>query len=298
MNKNSDEKKLTKVVINWYPGHMVKTKNDIKSKLKLIDIVIEVLDARIPVSSHNKEIDEIFVGKPKIVVLNKSDLSDMEETKKWKEYYLRNGCQVVIMNTNNPNNVAELIVKINEMGKEIYLKKNENKSIEINPIYRVAIVGIPNVGKSTLINKLAKKESVKVGNKPGVTLKNTWIRIANNIDLLDTPGILWPKLDENNAGVKLALTGNIKQEILDEEELACLGVEYLKNNDKHLTMLKEKYKIDDEDLDLEPYDLLEIIGKKRGCIISGGNVDTVRAAKIFLDELKNGKIGNISFEVC
>ena len=289
-DSNKSEKSFSSSSINWYPGHMVKTKNDIKSKIKLIDIVIEVLDARIPVSSHNKEIDEIFVGKPKIVVLNKSDLSDMEETKKWKEYYLKNGCQVVIMNTNNPNNVAELIAKINEMGKEIYLKKNENKSIEINPIYRVAIVGIPNVGKSTLINKLAKKESVKVGNKPGVTLKNTWIRIANNIDLLDTPGILWPRLDDQTVALNLASMPAIKEEILDLEEVSI----YIINTMLKLypENIKTRYNITTEE---DIVEILDQIGKKIGAI-RNYETDYDKVYTTILKDLREGYLGKVTFD--
>ena len=194
---------------------MVKTKNDLKSKIKLIDIIVEVLDARIPLSSSNKDIENLFETKPKIIVLNKVDLADDETTKRWEKEFINRGNKVVIMSANVSSNVNRLIEKINELGQEIYSEKIEGKSIKINPIYRVAIVGIPNVGKSTLINKMAKRETAKVGNKPGVTTANKWIRIANNIDLLDTPGLLWPNLNENDSGAKLALTGNIKQEILE-----------------------------------------------------------------------------------
>ena len=279
-------------------GHMVKTKNDLKSKIKLIDIIVEVLDARIPLSSSNKDIENLFETKPKIIVLNKADLADDETTKRWEKEFINRGNKVVIMSANVSSNVNRLIEKINELGQEIYSEKMEGKSIKINPIYRVAIVGIPNVGKSTLINKIAKRETAKVGNKPGVTTANKWIRIANNIDLLDTPGLLWPNLNENDSGVKLALTGNIKQEILDSEELACLGIAMMISNEKYRKILAEKYKIESINSEDEPYIILEEIGKKRGCIMSGGRVDTERASKLFLDEFKNGKIGKISLEEC
>ncbi len=277
---------------------MVKTKNDLKSKIKLIDIIVEVLDARIPLSSSNKDIENLFETKPKIIVLNKVDLADDETTKRWEKEFINRGNKVVIMSANVSSNVNRLIEKINELGQEIYSEKIEGKSIKINPIYRVAIVGIPNVGKSTLINKMAKRETAKVGNKPGVTTANKWIRIANNIDLLDTPGLLWPNLNENDSGVKLALTGNIKQEILDSEELACLGITMMISNEKYRKILAEKYKIESINSEDEPYIILEEIGKKRGCIMSGGRVDTERASKLFLDEFKNGKIGKISLEEC
>lgn len=277
---------------------MVKTKNDLKSKIKLIDIIVEVLDARIPLSSLNKDIENLFETKPKIIVLNKVDLADDETTKGWEKEFINRGNKVVIMSANVSSNVNRLIEKINELGQEIYSEKVEGKSIKINPIYRVAIVGIPNVGKSTLINKMAKRETAKVGNKPGVTTANKWIRIANNIDLLDTPGLLWPNLNENDSGVKLALTGNIKQEILDSEELACLGIGMMISNEKYRKILVEKYKLESINSEDEPYTILEEIGKKRGCIMSGGRVDTERASKLFLDEFKNGKIGKISLEEC
>lgn len=295
---NGSQENFSKVSISWYPGHMLKTKNDLKSKLKLIDIVVEVLDARIPLSSSNKDLEELFENKSRIIVLNKIDLADDEMTKKWEEYYNNKGFYTMLMNANMALNVDKLLKKINEVGESIYKKKNENKQVEIKPIYRVAIVGIPNVGKSTLINKLAKKETAKASNKPGVTRENKWIRIANNIDLLDTPGLLWPRLDENDSGVKLALTGNIKQEVLDEEELACLGIRYLQNNKRYAKMFSDKYNISIDILQNEPYDILETLGKKRGCLISGGQVDTLRASKIFLEELKNGKIGKITLEEC
>lgn len=277
---------------------MVKTKNDLKSKIKLIDIIVEVLDARIPLSSSNKDIENLFETKPKIIVLNKVDLADDETTKRWEKEFINRGNKVVIMSANVSSNVNRLIEKINELGQEIYSEKIEGKSIKINPIYRVAIVGIPNVGKSTLINKMAKRETAKVGNKPGVTTANKWIRIANNIDLLDTPGLLWPNLNENDSGAKLSLTGNIKQEILDSEELACLGIAMMISNEKYRKILAEKYKIESINSEDEPYTILEEIGKKRGCIMSGGRVDTERASKLFLDEFKNGKIGKISLEEC
>ena len=277
---------------------MVKTKNDLKSKIKLIDIIVEVLDARIPLSSSNKDIENLFETKPKIIVLNKVDLADDETTKRWEKEFINRGNKVVIMSANVSSNVNRLIEKINELCQEIYSEKIEGKSIKINPIYRVAIVGIPNVGKSTLINKMAKRETAKVGNKPGVTTANKWIRIANNIDLLDTPGLLWPNLNENDSGVKLALTGNIKQEILDSEELACLGIGMIISNEKYRKILVEKYKLESINSEDESYTILEEIGKKRGCIMSGGRVDTERASKLFLDEFKNGKIGKISLEEC
>jgi len=282
--------------INWYPGHMVTAAKAIREDLKLIDIVVEVLDARIPKSSQNYIIDEMAVGKEKIVVLNKYDIADKMEVSKWKKYFEEKGISVVLTNAQSGDNISKLLDTIKIVGTKIYKVKYANKSIEIKPIFRVLIVGIPNVGKSTLINKISKKTSANVGNKPGVTLKKQWIRVGENVELLDTPGLLWPRLEDGNAGLKLALTGNIKQEILDLEELSAEGVKILLKNEKYKLLLKEKYKLSDEDLIKEAHEIIEIIGRKRGCLVSGGEVDLEKASKIFLDEFKNGKIGNISLD--
>ena len=283
--------------INWYPGHMVKAQNDIKAVIKLIDIVVEVLDARIPLSSKNPIIDDLAKDKHKIVVLNKKDLADDIETKKWIEYFQNNYTTCIAVNSSNPQDIKLIVDTIILKGKEVYNDKIKNLNFNYNPIYRVLIAGIPNVGKSTIINKIANKNSANVSNKPGVTKKNQWIRVNKNIDLLDTPGLLWPRLDDNNAGIKLALTGNIKKEILDLESIACYGIEMLLKTDKYKSMFLEKYKINDEDIDsLDSYDILELLGRKRGCLISGGNVDMQKASNVFLEDLKLGKIGKISLE--
>lgn len=295
MDKNNNNEKLTKVGINWYPGHMVKAQNEIKKSLKLIDIVVEVLDARIPVSSRNNNINELVKDKKRIIVLNKYDLADKVEVTKWKNYFEENGNPCILVNANVSENIANLVDEIRIQGKKIYDEKNKNKNIKINPIYRVLIVGIPNVGKSTIINKIAKRNAVVASNKPGVTRKNQWIRVGNDIELLDTPGLLMPNLSDNNAGEKLALTGNIKQEIIDIEELAYFGIKDL-IEEGYFELLKIHYKLDDNDVNLEYYDILELIGKKRGCLRSGGNVDVERVSKLILDDIKNGKIGKVCLE--
>ena len=283
--------------INWYPGHMVKAQNDIKAAIKLIDIVVEVLDARIPLASQNPIIDELAQEKQRIVVLNKADLADEEETKKWIKYFESQNKSCLAVDSSNPQDIKRIVSEITKKGEETYKDKVEKAKLDYKPIYRVLIAGIPNVGKSTIINKIAKRNAANVSNKPGVTVRNQCIRVDANIDLLDTPGLLWPRLDDNNAGEKLALTGNIKQEILDLEGVACVGIETLLNIDKYKSMFLEKYKINEEDIDsLDSYDILELVGRKRGCLVSGGNVDTLKASKIFLDELKAGKIGRISLE--
>ena len=283
--------------INYYPGHMVKAQNDIKSVIKLIDIVVEVLDARIPMSSRNPIVDDKKKKKQRIIVLNKADLADSEETKKWIKHFEENGITALAVDSSIPNDIKKIIDEISKKGEIVYKDKKDSINLEYNPIYRVLIAGIPNVGKSTIINKIAKRNAAEVSNRPGVTVRKQWIRVASNIDLLDTPGLLWPRLDENNAGEKLALTGNIKQDVLDIEGVACIGIEMLLENDKYKKMFLEKYKLNQEDIDtLDSYDILEMIGRKRGCLVSGGNVDTMKASKIFLDELKAGKIGKISLE--
>ena len=291
----SNEESFPKVHVNWYPGHMVKAQNEIKNSLKLIDIVVEVLDARIPVSSRNNNINELVKDKKRIIVLNKYDLADKVEVTKWKNYFEENGNPCILVNANVSENIANLVDEIRIQGKKIYDEKNKNKNIKINPIYRVLIVGIPNVGKSTIINKIAKRNAVVASNKPGVTRKNQWIRVGNDIELLDTPGLLMPNLSDNNAGEKLALTGNIKQEIIDIEELAYFGIKDL-IEEGYFELLKIHYKLDDNDVNLEYYDILELIGKKRGCLRSGGNVDVERVSKLILDDIKNGKIGKVCLE--
>ena len=273
----------------------MKAQNEIKNSLKLIDIVVEVLDARIPISSRNNLINELVKDKKRIIVLNKSDLADKIELEKWKKYFEENGNSCVLTNANKSENIIKIVNEIRNQGKAIYDEKYKNKSVAIKPIYRVLIVGIPNVGKSTIINKIANRNVAIASNKPGVTKKNQWIRVGDDIELLDTPGLLMPRLDENDAGLKLALTGNIKPEILDNEELACNGIKILLEQG-YSNLLKLQYKLDDSDFDMEYYDILEKIGRKRGCLISGGNVDMSRAAKIFLDDIKNGKIGLLILE--
>ncbi len=283
--------------INHYPGHMVKAQRDIKDAIKLIDVVVEVLDARIPLSSRNPIIDELVKNKQRIIVLNKSDLADEEITSEWINSFNSKDISCIAVNSSVPQDIKKIVNEIIKKGELVYKDKVESTSVDYKPIYRVLIAGIPNVGKSTIINKIAKRNVAAASNKPGVTVRNQWIRVQDNVELLDTPGLLWPKLDENNAGEKLALTGNIKQEILDLESLACIGIEYLLKNDKYKKMFLDKYKINDEDIEyLDSYDILEMLGRKRGCLVSGGNVDTEKASKIFLDELKAGKIGRISLE--
>ncbi|MDO4283302.1 MAG: ribosome biogenesis GTPase YlqF [Clostridia bacterium] len=294
--KSNNTDNLTKININWYPGHMVKAQKEIKDNLKLIDIVVEILDARIPLSSRNPLINDLTLNKARIIVLNKADLADDNVTNAWKVYFESQNMTCIITNSSVPGDIKRIVDTIKKVGNEIYLKKNQDKKIEITPIYRVLVVGIPNVGKSTIINKIAGRNSANVGNRPGVTKKKQWIRVASNIDLLDTPGLLWPNLDNNESGLKLALTGNINLDILDVEELACEGISLLLNSSKFSRLLAQKYNLSDDILFNDSYDILESIGKRRGCLVSGGNVDMTKAANVFLEDLRSGKIGKMSFE--
>lgn len=293
----SEEKSFPKTSINWFPGHMVKAINEIKANIKLIDIVCVVLDSRIPDSSKNDIIFDIAKDKPIIIIFNKADLADEEALKVKINEYEKKGYYTVHTNASVGQGMDKLIQTIIKVGKEVkYASKSSKAYDDINPIYRVLISGIPNVGKSTIINKLAGKRTANVGNKPGVTRKKQWIRLENNIQLMDTPGILWHKLDENDAGTKLALTGNIKEEILLIDELALELIKYLKNNDKYFEMLCSRYKLSKELKELENYEILEEIGKNRGAIIKGGEVDYNKIAKILIDEFNAGLIGKISLE--
>ncbi len=212
----------TRTCISWYPGHMVKAQREIKESLKLIDVVVEIVDSRIPFSSQNPVVGELVEGKKKIVVLNKIDLADLDMVAKAEAKFKEEGIYTTRLDANSGKGIKELLTLIEKVGKSVYEEKNSKLP---NPIVRALIMGIPNVGKSTVVNKLSNKNSAKVGNKPGVTVKKQWIRVGSNLELLDTPGILWPNLSDKDAGLKLALTGNIKQEILDSEELCIAGLE-------------------------------------------------------------------------
>lgn len=281
---------------------MAKTIKQIKEDVKLIDIAIEILDARIPISSQNPNIAKILEGKKKIVILNKSDLSDEKQNNKWVEYFKRKGIEAVLTDSNSGRGINECIKKI-ELTMQEKLEEQKLKG-RVGRKIRVMILGIPNVGKSSFINRIAKKTSANVGNKPGVTRQKQWIRINEKIELLDTPGVLWPKFESQQVGMNLALTGSIKEEILDKVELAYNLTKFLL--DKYKTNLCERYKLDEKYIekilqrDLPEndniYEVMQEIGRKRGCIISGGNIDDEKMAKIILDEFKNGKLGKITLE--
>lgn len=288
--------------INWYPGHMAKTKRQIQEDLKLIDVVVELLDSRIPISSRNPDINTLVQGKKKIIVLNKSDLSDEKETIKWMEYFKTQKIPAVITDANSGKGIKE-VIKQAELIMKDELDKREEKGRTGRKI-RIMILGIPNVGKSSFINRLANKNSLEVGNKPGVTRKKQWIKISNSIELLDTPGVLWPKFESDEVALNLAYTGTIKDDILAITEIAYSLTKFLLEN--YRKNLLERYSLDEQVINeiLEQdqmeneniYEIMQLIGKKRGAIISGGNIDDEKTSKIILDDFRSGKLGRITIE--
>lgn len=302
INKNSSTESFSKVSINWYPGHMAKTKKQIIEDLKLIDVVIELLDARIPIASQNPDLREIVGDKKKIIVLNKCDLADEKENKKWVTYFEKEGVKAVLTDANSGYGIQEVTRGIENIMKED-LQKEAQKG-RIGRQIRVMILGIPNVGKSSFINRVSKKTSAGVGNKPGVTRQKQWIRLQSNIELLDTPGVLWPKFDNQEVALNLSYIGTIKDEILDKTEIAFFLLKFLLQNYK--TNLLERYKLKDVEIQSimenvqnpneQIMEVLYLIGKKRGAIVSGGNVDEEKVSNILLDDFRTGKLGRISLE--
>ena len=274
--------------INWYPGHMKKTKEEIKNSLKLVDIVLEVIDARIPKSSRNPLISEITEKKDRIIIMNKTDLSDPVENEKWIKKFADDGIKAIKMNAKEKINTKEIYNIAKEILSEKF-KKNEEKNIE-NENIRMMVVGIPNSGKSTFINNIAKRKGARVGNRPGVTQQKQWIKTKENILLLDTPGVLWPKFD-GQTGLNLSFTNAIKDEILNIEELCLKFIEFMK--EFYPKNLEERYKIDSNKIALEIY---EEIGIKRGAIIRKGEVDYTRCANLIFNDFRSGKLGRITIE--
>ena len=278
-----------KTNINWYPGHMAKAKRLISENLKLIDIVYEIIDARIPLSSKIIDIDEIIKNKPRILIMNKSDLCDLNETNKWVEYYKNKGYKVLITSLEKNSNLKPLIEMTNEILKPFNESRKEKGLLKRKN--RALVIGIPNVGKSTLINKLTGKKKVDTGNKPGVTKGLNWIRVNEEIELLDTPGILWPKLEEKNS-YNLAAFAAIKEEIIPKFEIATYILQSLEKY--YPKVLKERYGV--ECLDDDIVNTLEIIGKKRGCLVKGGEINYDKTIELIINDIKNGYIKQITFD--
>lgn len=272
--------------INWYPGHMKKTRELIAENLKMVDIVIEVIDARIPISSRNPIIDELVKTKKRIIILNKSDLSDGKANAQWSDYFKKQGSMVLAMNCMSGGGVNQLYKILNRLQDE----KNEGQ-IRKKPL-RMMIVGVPNVGKSSLINRMTGKKSAKTGDRPGVTKGKQWLGLENGMQLLDTPGILWPKFEDPEAGLNLAFCGSIKDEILDVATLALELIKVLQRD--YPQLLKDRYKLDE--IEEDALTNMENIALKRGFILPGRRIDYERCAKTVLDEFRSGKIGNITLE--
>lgn len=287
--KNSEKQDNSQQVnINWYPGHMAKTKREIQEKINLIDIVFEIIDSRIPSSSKNKEIDSMIKNKPRVLIMTKSDLCDIEESKKWQQHYEKQGYKVVMLNLMSGEKLTPIFNITNQIAASLN-EKRQKKGLKPRKL-RILILGIPNVGKSTLINRLVGKKATNVGNKPGITKKLEWIRINNDLELLDTPGILWPKLDGDNVALNLASTTAIKEEILNKEQIAIYIIQTLKK--LYPKALEERYKLTDEE---DIVEILDKIGKTIGAI-KNNETDYEKVYTIILKDLREGYLGRITLD--
>lgn len=283
--------KMNQMNINWYPGHMKKTRESIEKNLSLVDLVFELIDARIPYSSQNPIIDSIVGNKPRVIILNKADLADSNINRLWQEHFHSKGISSILFDALSGKGVDKILSLANEVTLE--KRQSYEKRGVINRPIRAMIIGVPNVGKSTLINSLSGRKGTKTGNRPGITRTNQWIKIRGQLELLDTPGILWPKFEEERVGLNLAYTGAIKDEILDTDTLALKLLEKLLILCPNL--LIKRYNIDIQNK--TALEVMEDIGSKRGCIIRGGEIDYTKVSHIILDEFRKGIIGNISLEL-
>ena len=278
--------------IQWFPGHMAKTRRLIQDQVKLVDLVVELTDARIPQSSRNPELNKWIGEKRRLLVLNKSDAADPDLTARWLRYYREQGIPAIAVDARSGKGINQFLPAVREILADI-TEKRQAKGMVGRPI-RMMIVGIPNVGKSSFINRVAKEKRAKVEDRPGVTVDKQWIAVAKDVDLMDTPGVLWPKFEDPAVGEKLAFTGAVKDQILDVELLAMRLLGWLR---EEYPALLARFKLNPEDLEgREEYELLELVGRRRGVLISGGEVDTLRAAAMILDEYRGGKLGRLSLE--
>ncbi len=273
----------------WYPGHMTKAKRMMQEHIKLIDLVIELVDARVPISSRNPDIDELGKNKARLILLNKSDLAEDKQNDAWAEYFKKKGFSVVKVNSKKGGGIKSIQGVIQDACKE-KMERDRKRGILNRPV-RAMVVGIPNVGKSTFINSLAGKACAKTGNKPGVTKGKQWIRLNKNVELLDTPGILWPKFEDQTVGLRLAFIGSIKDEILNTEELAAELIQFMKTY--YAGVLADKYEIEETE---DPYVCLTDIAKSRHCLLKGNALDTNKAAMLLIDDFRNGRLGKITLE--
>lgn len=277
--------------INWYPGHMKKTMDNIRASLKLVDIVGEIIDSRIPISSKNPVIDDVLKDKPRIMILNKSDMADENETKKWLSYYRKKGYGAVVVDALHSKGLDKIYSVAKEMLADKF-KKLEEKNLSAKTI-RMMIVGIPNVGKSTFINSISKRKSAKIGDRPGVTKQVQWIKTKNDLELLDTPGVLWPKFEDERIGLHLAFTGAIKDEIMDIENLAFRFIDEI--NKRDVNILKNRYNLSEDSYEDTLY-LMDEIGRNRGAILKKNEIDYFKVANLVLDDFRKVKLGRITLE--
>lgn len=281
-----------KTTVNWFPGHMAKTRRQITESLKLVDAVTELLDARIPMSSRNPELDELTGKKPRIVLLNKCDMADANATRQWVEYFKSKGQTALPVDCRSGKGLNAFIPTVRKVLED-KIKQNEEKGMP-GKYLRIMVVGIPNTGKSSFINRMSKTSKAKVADRPGVTRQNQWFAIGGGIELLDTPGVLWPKFEDPEVGDKLLFIGSVKDEVTDSETMALRLLDVLKKDYKQLIL--DRYKIPDFDDDVKNYEVMELIAKKRGMLIKGGEIDYERVSVMLLDEYRAGKMGKISFE--
>ena len=280
--------------IQWFPGHMTKTKRQIQSSLKLVDAVAEIIDARIPVSSRNPDLAKLVQNKPRVILLNKCDMANQTATKMWIDYFKKQNLVAIPVDCKSGRGLDKIAPAVNTVMSHKIARLKEKGMV--NPTIRIMIVGIPNVGKSSFINKMVKKNRAKVEDRPGVTRGNQWYTIAKNLEMLDTPGVLWPKFDDKTVGEHLAFTGAVKDQILDIELLAVRLLDFIKEL-KPADFIT-RFKLENEDIEnIDSYELLKMIGKKRGMLVSGGEIDTERAAIMLLDEFRSAKLGRITVEM-
>ncbi len=290
-NKNKKEEPSKKIVYNWFPGHMAKTRRQIKESLPMVDAVTELLDARVPMSSRNPELDELTGSKPRIVLLNKCDMADEKATAQWLDWFAQKGTAAMAVDCRSGKGLQGYHALVRRVLAE-RIRLNEEKGMPGKPL-RIMVVGIPNTGKSSFINRCAGFGKAQVADRPGVTRSNKWFVIGNGIELLDTPGVLWPKFEDPDVGDRLSFIGSIKDEVVDCETMAVRLLEVLARD--YRQQLMTRYKLDGID-GLAPYELLERIGRRRGMLISGGEIDTERTAVMLLDEYRAGKLGRITLE--
>ena len=280
--------------IQWFPGHMTKTKRQIQSSLKLVDAVAEIIDARIPASSRNPDLAKLVQNKPRVILLNKCDMANQTATKMWIDYFKKQNLVAIPVDCKSGRGLDKFAPAVNTVMSHKIARLKEKGMV--NPTIRIMIVGIPNVGKSSFINKMVKKNRAKVEDRPGVTRGNQWYTIAKNLEMLDTPGVLWPKFDDKTVGEHLAFTGAVKDQILDIELLAVRLLDFIKEL-KPADFIT-RFKLENEDIEnIDSYELLKMIGKKTGMLVSGGEIDTERAAIMLLDEFRSAKLGRITVEM-